>query len=190
MSCPPVEIGGVQSFTLNTNPKTKEQPMPILPDIPTGMTKTRMWEQHQRTLADLETEVELRRQAERELNAERNQADPEARALSECVGAIERMFEAIQFRASNTSSSPQGRNQVALQAQHYDQSQPPALNSPVGRILVHLAARYALAVVALPPPVEDEPNVEGSELVIAPAKLARRIEQLLRDNPWALEDLR
>lgn len=198
----PVEIGGVRSFTLNTwpdptapwvwsdQPQPKEHTMPVLPDIPTGLTKSRMWERHQQLLADRD-----QLQADHdELAAQLADQDPEARTLGACINALDAMLTGERTAAETRRASAHYGVQYAELA-HTTPHRPTALDSSVGRILLHLAARYDVDLVAMPPfPPEDEPPTlaeDGQKLMVVPEKLANSIQQLLEQlSHYDLDQLR
>lgn len=126
-------------------------------------------------LADAREAEAIKAQAEAahlagELANLRAAAEPEATALAGCVRAIEAMY-AAQRAADRASANTTYRDGIS-----YSQAQGPYSPhaSPVGRILLHLAARYGVPLVAPAP----EPAPE-SVLVQAPAHLAGALRELL-----------
>lgn len=164
---------------------TKENHMPVLPDIPTGMTKARIWERYQQLLADRD-----QLQADHdELAGQLADQDPEARALGSCVNALDAMLTGI---ASREQRDRHRDGYAMASVGHIEPLRPAALDSSVGRILLHLAARYDVDLVALPPePPEPQPTLadQGDALLVVPEALANTISQLLEQQPWLAERL-
>jgi hypothetical protein len=175
----------VQSATLTTNTDTQ-------PKEHTAMTTDRRTKPELReALIDTEQQLYEARDAEgaakrRAAELEARQAgDDEALALDQCVRALERMLAAGEQRDRTRAYSQ------PLRASYGDTDRPTALDSPVGRILLHLAARYGVDIVAPHPALPDEPTLadQGDALLVVPQVLANTISQLLNDQPYLTERL-
>jgi hypothetical protein len=183
------ELHGVRSISINTQPK-ENTAMPVLPDIPTGWTKAKIWERYQQLLADRD-QLQLDHD---DLAAQLADEDHEARALGQCINALDAMLvtdrSVAEAQARNRGNS---YGTAVLATRHTTaEHRPPALDSPVGRILLHLAARYEVDVVAPHPPLPDEPETlaaEGQALLVVPERLANSIQQLVNEQPWAIEEV-
>lgn len=97
-------------------------------------------------------------------------ADPEARCLAECTAAIDALKAAYQAASRRSSYGTPGW------VDPFDTTRPAALSNPVGRVLLHLAARYNQQVGAIPPPVPERP--EGQQLVSVPAHVAEQLNRM------------
>jgi len=160
--------------------------MPVLPDIPTGWTKARIWEKYQQLLDDRD-QVRAERDELQQLLADE---DHEARALGSCINALDAMLVTVRERTEATSRRAGGAMYAELR--HTTPERPAALDSPVGRILLHLAARYDVDVVAPAPGCpEPEPTLadDGQALMVVPQKLAATIQQLLEHQPWIADQV-
>jgi len=124
-------------------------------------------DRRERQLAD--TSMDLRTSEDRRKVAEA--IDREAKALAGCTAAIEAML-AAEREASRNQSSSYGYLQATPA---YQQPRPEALDSPIGRILLHLAARYGVAVEATLPPERDP---SGQRLVSVPAHVAEQLQTM------------
>lgn len=148
---------------------TPKEPTMEASDIPSRPTKAAM-------LALIEERDAERRRAERSdaelraAQAERDEwravkiSDPEAEALSGCVRAIEALLSAQSSRVESSSYGMSSRYE------------PPApSDTQIGRILLHLAARYGIQLDPAQPQADtDEPTV-----VTVPRSIA---EQLARSG--------
>jgi hypothetical protein len=92
-------------------------------------------------------------------------ADPEAEALSGCIRAIDVMRSAsnVNLMGSSIGSSSYSYGQQPVHI--------PAEATPVGRILLHLAARYDIPIVDAPPPRREDVTV-----LVDPGTAARLID--------------
>lgn len=91
-------------------------------------------------------------------------ADPEAEALSGCVRAIEALLSSAQVN-------------VASYAMGFSRPPPPqAAETPIGRILLHLSARYG---VPLAPPAPPAPDPDEAVMITVPRRVA---EQIAKDT--------
>ena len=166
----------------------------INPKEHTAMTTDRRTKPELRE-ALIDTEKQLYEARDAEGAAKRRAADLEARqagddealALDQCVRALERMLAARDQRNAQAD-----RYSTPLRAEYGDTSRPAALDSPIGRILLHLAARYAVDIVAMPPAEPDQRTLadEGQALLVVPEGLANSISQLLEQQPWVADQLR
>lgn len=125
-----------------------------------------------RAQADADAWAAQLEQVRREADALRARADalaaaaePEADALAGCTKAIEAMYAAERAAARNVN---------AAWPNYCGGPGPSAHRSAVGRILLHLAARYGVPLVPEPPPTPPE-----SVLVQAPSHLAGPLRELL-----------
>lgn len=184
---PPVDLThAVHTIDLNTTTQPKEQPMPDTP--PTGWTKARIWDRYQQLLSDRD-----QLQADHdELGQQLADQDPEARTLGACVNALDAMLTGERDRADRDARQHGGY--LMASSGHIEPLRPTALDSSVGRILLHLAARYGVDLVALPPePPEPQPTIaeDGKKLMVVPEKLANSIQQLLEQlSMYDLDQLR
>lgn len=96
--------------------------------------------------------------------------DPEAKALAKCVSAIESMLADEEAARRQRSSSYDFAT-----VRYHDHQQPAALTMPVGRILLSLAARYAVPLDPSPPQSQDR---AGQRLISVPAHVADQIERM------------
>lgn len=153
-----------------TNPTKEHTAMPTEPR-PTKAQVTELREQlarREQQLHDLQREHDAAGQTVRDLM----HGDLEARCLDQCVRAIEAMRAAENQRNRN-----QTNHGFATIHSYADPSpRPEALGQPVGRILLHLAARYGQAIGAIPPP--PPPERAGQQLVSVPAHLAEQLERM------------
>jgi hypothetical protein len=141
-----------------TNPTKEHTAMPTEPR-PTKAQVAELREQlarRERQLHDLQREHDAAGLTLRELLA----IDREAKALAGCTAAIEAMLTAEREASRNQSNYGYA---TAMPA--YQQPRPEALDSPIGRILLHLAARYGVAIEATLPPERD---LSGQRLVSVP----------------------
>jgi len=118
---------------------------------------------------------------------DRQAGDDEALALDQCVRAL----ELLRTRLATAQDSRRG-GPVYAELRHTEPHRPTAMDSPIGRILLHLAARYDVDVVAPAPGCpEPEPTLadEGEALLVVPQALANTISQLLAEQPYLVERL-
>lgn len=97
-------------------------------------------------------------------------ADREARALAGCVAALDGML------ADERSARSPGitYDYSATHSIRDYRARPPALDSPVGRILLHLASRYGVPIEATPPPPA---TATGPQVMVVPAPVAEQLSQ-------------
>ena len=170
----------ISSFTLHT---TKENTAMTLtnPDdyeasvLATRPTKAMVTELLQ-TLRDERANARMvQRQAEG-VEAKLRDAelgDLEAQCLDRCVRAIEAMRATEAERNRNRAR----QYDFATVSSYPDHDpRPVALGDPIGRILLHLAARYGQAIGAIPPP--PPPERAGQQLVSVPAHVAEQLERM------------
>jgi hypothetical protein len=94
-----------------------------------------------------------------------NHLDLEARCISECVKALDDLRRGKE--------NQRARNQYAWQADWVGRA--PALSSDVGRVLLHLAARYGVEIEASPAP---EVQRDASSVMVMPTWLADQLSRL------------
>lgn len=99
-------------------------------------------------------------------------ADLEAKCLAECAAAIDAMTAAREAASRNQG----GYATAARWSDAEPERRPPALGDPIGRVLLHLAARYQQEVGAIPAPVVERP--EGQQLVSVPAHVAEQLHRM------------
>lgn len=134
-----------------------------------------------RELTKLRAELELMRSEVARADA---RSEPEADAIALCVAALDAMVADQRAEADRAR-----RNSTSWHVAPYPDATPPSAGqTPVGRVLLYLAARYDVPLAELEP--DPEPTPEGDDLVVAPAALARKLERIIRDNPYLLDRLR
>lgn len=149
--------------------------------------KTRELEEEHANFEEMERRA-LRAESEREeLRDERNHwrdarvPDPEAEALAGCVRALEEMGNGrtLSVNEHAMGMSPGRRlNTIETYGNRTEMSEA-AGDHPIGRILIALASRYGVPLVAVPP----EPIViEGRRILSVPAELADQIESMVRNG--------
>lgn len=161
----------------------QETPMADTP-IPARPTKAAMkaladqLEEAQGFLVQRERELARQRASHEDqvatLAAERDEwraariGDPEAEALSGCVRAIDGLLNARSVGSTNT-----GYSSMAYSGHAYSVPGPAAPEAtPVGRILLHLANRFGVPLVAATPPA---PDADEPTLVSVPRRLAQQL---------------
>lgn len=123
--------------------------------------------------AELDADVQRLSEQKEDLRTERDQwradrlPDREAEMISGCVHAIDRYFKKMSEDSTDSYGNVSVQAGMARFSVPYPVGwqQPEALGDPVGRVLLALAARYGLAIEAVPatPPARDD----GRELAEA-----------------------
>lgn len=147
--------------------------------------KTRELEESAAKLEELGRQLTACQLDADELRDERNHwrdarvPDPEAEALAGCVRAFEEMSNGRTLSVNAHAMTPRlSRSRVETYGNRTEMSEA-AGDHPIGRILIALASRYGVPLVALPP----EPIViEGRRLLSVPAELADQIESMVRNG--------
>lgn len=129
------------------------------------------------TLSQKDADLEHLGETLRELEADRDRwraerlSDPEAEALAGCLRAFEQMDEQERARAARVTNAYAN----TMGSPRWASLPPSPLESPVGRVLLHLAARYGIPLEAKVPEPIPEP---GRRLMSLPAELAEQLEQM------------
>lgn len=117
--------------------------------------------------------------------------NPEAKALDQCIAAIDTLHTRLNERTERRSHAGQ-RWAAAME----NTSNEPRSDVGVGaaetrRILLYLADRFDVDLDTSPPADVDESadRDSGMELTMLPAKAARAINHLLQTQPYLLDEL-
>jgi proline dehydrogenase len=145
----------------------------------TDRTAAERWGQEQ---AEAATQA---RERVDQLFTELRDLDPEARLVADLEAAVSAYERRVQEAAERAAEEARRRNpnQYAMAARWDEQVHRvgpwrPALESPLGRALLHLAARHDVAVEA----TVEYPAEPGPTLVSVPPHLGRAIEHLVQQD--------
>jgi hypothetical protein len=159
----------ISSFTLHTTKENTAMPTEPRPTKAQVTELRELLERRERQLQEATMDLRTSEDRRKELLA----GDLEARCLDQCVRAIEAMRAAEAERNRNQSNY----GYATLSSSYADRDpRPEALGDPIGRILLHLAARYGQAIGAIPPP--PPPERAGQQLVSVPAHVAEQLERM------------
>lgn len=145
----------------------------FMPDEPKPERPTRAaMDALTRKVALLETLLATARQERDEVEADRNRwreeraPDGEAEAIAGCVRALE------EFLGQRRVGSPVNGASYQYGAGFSGFVEQPS-STPIGRVLLHLAARYGVPLEPPPPPVFEPP---AERLIVVPVDLANQLE--------------
>ena len=141
-------------------------PRPTLASLRQELADTRA------ELADARAAADSAERASVVLERRLDERDPESVAIDECVRALEKMAMTLAQRAACD------RSNVTSYAVRYP-DQPSPFASTHGRVLLHLAQRYGIAIVPIPAPEPPAHDPDEDTLIVSPRWLADKLEELM-----------
>lgn len=168
----PTTLTDAEAAHLAVRP-TKAQVVELLQELRTERERTGAAQfNHTTAMMDLRTSEDLRK----EVRAQLDGFDPEARLVADMEVAVAAYEAALRAADEAASRNRGGYAQVSTGYHHGDQ-QPrrPALDSPLGRALLHVAARHGVAIEAITEYPDPRPE---QQLVSVPRHVADQLQQV------------
>lgn len=168
-----------EAAALATRP-TKALVVELLQELRTERDRTAIMQRaREDALMDLRTSEDSRKEVRAQLDA-----DPEARLIGELQAAVDayhqRVAEADERAAQARRCMAGGGYAMQVGTIQPTREYQPALDSPLGRALLHLAARHGIAITA----TTVYPEPQGPSLAVIPPHLAGAVEHLVERDGW------
>lgn len=167
----PASLSDYEASHLTVRP-TKAQVVELLDDLRAGQSRTAEADRQRRN-----TERELGALQERLHTAEA--IDPEARLLGDLQAAVEAYEQRLREAAERRDRNRGGYATMSTGYIGTSQPERPALDTPLGRALLHLAARHSVPIEATVVYPDPTPN---PSLAVVPAHLAPAVRDLVESG--------